>query len=254
MIPPAPQPISFTTAKGSTYEVGEGGTTTRNKAARPDVGHEGDFGPQAPSEATYYVTPEQSLMLAEIQTQGRQPAVIAAMPDGRIGMRYTEGPSAGKFERRTVVTPAREPAVGMTPVELWDGGKKVHFGNEITEVTHAAPRPEPVAAPAIPRESNNALPPRDSVKLEGDEPAPRGTEVGAPEGIAAAKGEGVEPNVDTQLAQRIAMDTPDLLVTLPGSDHPMTAVEAMARIAEEQKSDEQWADLLKVATECALGA
>ncbi|MDA1813311.1 hypothetical protein PDK10_27170, partial [Bacillus cereus] len=37
-------------------------------------------------------------------------------------------------ERRTVVSTSPQPAVGLTPVEIWNNGERVHFGNEITEL------------------------------------------------------------------------------------------------------------------------
>lgn len=120
---------------------------------------------------------------------------------------------------------------------------------------------------ALPRESNNALPPHDSIKLAGDEPAKRGAEVGTGSTKTAGKpapakessaGTGDSnstseaPSIDHQLAQKLATEQPDLKVTLPGSDERMSVAEAMQRIAEEQKQDGQWADLVRTAVECAL--
>lgn len=139
---PVEQPVEatateFTTAKGSTYVVEPGGQTTRNKAARPEHPGVAERGPQPTSEDTFYVTPEDANALGEFQAQGGPAKVIAPLGDGRYGVKYTEGPSTGKFERRTVVAAQREPAVGLTPVELWKGGNRVHFGNAITEVRRA---------------------------------------------------------------------------------------------------------------------
>lgn len=66
----------------------------------------------------------------------------------------------------------------------------------------------------------------------------------------------VEPaaTTDETLARTIATKTPDLMVTIPGNEAPMPIKEALAQIAENQKRDAQWADLVRVATECALGA
>ena len=52
---PATPVTGFRTSKGSTYTVHENGTTTRNKAPRSDVGHEGDFGKKPRTERTVYV-------------------------------------------------------------------------------------------------------------------------------------------------------------------------------------------------------
>lgn len=127
--------VGYTTAKGSTYEVAPDGRTTRNKAPRPE--HPGDSGPQPKSDATYYVTPREAELLGEFQSQGGGKRSINQTSDGRIGVRYEEGKNAGKFERRTVVTPRREPEVGLIPVEVWKDGTRVHFGNPITEVRRA---------------------------------------------------------------------------------------------------------------------
>lgn len=138
--PPVEQPATtFKTAKGSTYEVQPGGTTIRNKAARNEPGHEGDEGLQPRSHRTVYVTPEDANKLGEVQ--GTYPDGVSAglgfTKDGRIGVKYSEGPSAGKFERRTAVNFSDQPKVGHIPVELWNDGSRVHFGNEITEVRQA---------------------------------------------------------------------------------------------------------------------
>jgi hypothetical protein len=135
---PAAAGTTFTTAKGSTYEVTDKGTTIRNKAARTDPGHEGDSGPQPESERTFYVSAEDAQKLGEFQTQGGPKKAIAFTQDGRAGVKYLEGDSEGKFERRTVVSTHDEPAQGLTPVELWKDGTRAHFGNEITEVNKPA--------------------------------------------------------------------------------------------------------------------
>lgn len=122
----------FKTAKGSTYEVHEDGSTTRNKAARPDVGHEGQQGPQPKSEATIYVKDPNVLSL--IQAKGGDATALAKRADGEWGVKYIEGKNSGKFVRDTLVKDEGGPAVGLTPVEVWKDGTRVHFGNEITEV------------------------------------------------------------------------------------------------------------------------
>lgn len=125
--------LGFQTAKGSTYEAHPDGTTTRNKAARPDPGHEGQFGPQPRSEKTFYVTKEHADELSLFQTQGGGKMAIGETSDGRLGVKYLDGKDAGKFETRTVAETAKAPAPGLIPVEVWNGGERVHFGNEITK-------------------------------------------------------------------------------------------------------------------------
>lgn len=124
----------FTTAKGSRYEVHPDGTTSRNKAARSDIGHEGQSGPQPRSQKTFYVTKAHADELGLFQTHGGPAMAIATRPDGTLGVKYLDGSGAGKFEKRTVAKPADAPAPGLIPVETWKDGTRVHFGNEITEV------------------------------------------------------------------------------------------------------------------------
>lgn len=128
-------PQTFTTSKGSTYEVHSDGTTTRTKSFHPEHGA-ADQGPQPRSQATLYVTPEDAVTLGEVQAEGPKRTVRPVSED-EWGVRYEEGPSAGKFEKRTVVTTEKAPRVGLVPVEVWQGGKSVHFGNEITQVGDA---------------------------------------------------------------------------------------------------------------------
>lgn len=124
--------VSFKTEKGSVYQV-NGASTTRNKAARADVGHEGDAGLKPPSERTFYVDEAGALSLSEFQTQGGKKSIVVRGQQAAV--RYDEGPTAGKLERRTLTEIHDRPAVGLTPVELWNGGREVHFGNRITEIT-----------------------------------------------------------------------------------------------------------------------
>ena len=133
-----PRVEAFTTAKGSTYEVHDDGTTTRNKAYRAEHGV-AEQGPMQRSETTFYATPQQAERLGLVQTKGGAAMqIVQHEPSGQWGVRYLDGPNAGQFERRTVGKMATEPAVGLHPVELWNDGKSVHFGNPITEVRRAA--------------------------------------------------------------------------------------------------------------------
>ena len=144
--------VNFTTSKGSTYQVNEDGSTTRNKATRPE--HPGEEGLQQQSEKTWYVTPEDSLKLGEIQTQGGANKKIVELPNGQLGVQYTTGKHAGKIESRTLSDFSKEPKEGMIPVESWDSGERIHFGNAITKVEKAIPtaKEEPKALKGIPKE------------------------------------------------------------------------------------------------------
>jgi hypothetical protein len=156
---------------------------------------------------------------------------------GIPGIRYLDAPSrgAGNGSRNYVIFPGHEGEIRM--------GER----NGV-----------PIAA----READNALPDATSVKLAGDEPAPRGAEVGAVRNEAGqalpTDAEAAKPSeagsIDALMAQKLAAEQPDLQVILPGTDTPISVKEAMARIAEEQKQDTQWGDLVRVAAECALMA
>jgi hypothetical protein len=127
---------SFTTAKGSTYQMNPDGTTTRNKAARPE--HPGDSGPQAPSKKTVYIKPEDARALAPTEGQWRY-----ADHNGQLSLitRTHEKPW-GKSPSSSDIAYSTTPKEGLIPVEFWNGKKlqgqntwgKVHFGNEITKV------------------------------------------------------------------------------------------------------------------------
>lgn len=154
-----PARVRFRTAKGSEYEVLPDGTTVRNKAPRPE--HPGDFGPQPPSETTFYVAPEHANALGEIQARGGPARAVVLSEDGtHAAIKYMDGPSAGKIERRTVVPVERSPRAGAIPVEVWNDGGRVHFGNPITEI-------EGGAAKGFHGEADAAL------RAMGMEPAPR---------------------------------------------------------------------------------
>lgn len=124
---------TFETAKGSVYQINEDGSTTRNKAPRPE--HPGESGIQNPSKQTWYVTADDANKLAEIQAKGGPGKTIKETPDGSgVGVFYLDGPSAGKFEARTLVPASKEPELGLIPVEYFGDNYTVHFGNEIVSM------------------------------------------------------------------------------------------------------------------------
>lgn len=133
---------TFRTAKGSSYVIHEDGTTSRNKAARSDVGHEGDSGPKPRSESTIYLWPEDARRLAQPQGKWRfvfhnmAKRISLATPADNDPNNWGISPSQRDVPFETT------PQVGMVPLELWKGeglkGRKAyssaHFGNEITEI------------------------------------------------------------------------------------------------------------------------
>lgn len=122
---------SFKTSKGSTYVLDAQGRTTRDKAQRPE--HR-DHGKKPRSDATYFVSDADSTKLMERYNQFLKKRSIQRVDENHIGVRFDEGKDAGKFDRKSVVRTSSGPVVGQSPVETWADGK-VHFGNEITEVT-----------------------------------------------------------------------------------------------------------------------
>lgn len=190
--------VGFKTAKGSAYQVHDDGTTTRDKAARSEVGHEGQQGPQRPSQATYYVDSKAAQKLGEIQAQGGSRSLRGiTTPDGeRLAMVYDEGPSKGKAEGRTVVPFSRQPTVGATPVEIWNGGKgtnNVHFGNEIVELMEKPSTSD--VSPALNAEQSPVVSPASS------EPSVREGRHRVTSVKAGSLGKGIESNLAVEKAK-----------------------------------------------------
>jgi hypothetical protein len=136
------EPVAgFTTSKGSTYQVHEDGTTTRDKAARSDVGHEGDSGPKERSAKTVYLDKDAINGMAVPQdTRWR----VIDHGDGTMSLatwndaRKDWGISPGSRN----IPYSEKPAIGLHPLEVWKpenikgltAYKGMHRGNEITEV------------------------------------------------------------------------------------------------------------------------
>lgn len=155
--PQANQQATFTTAKGSKYQLLEDGSTIRDKAARAE--HPGESGVQPKSSFTIFVDDAGADALGIVQTEGVEFA-IEKRPDGSYGAKATTGPGAGKFYRTSITKVSSKPEVGMIPVEVWNrSGKKqaVHFGNKITEVTLSNPAPPSQVTPAPERPAGKGL-------------------------------------------------------------------------------------------------
>ena len=132
----APSGVSFTTAKGSTYQVNDNGTTTRNKSYHPEHGVE-DQGEQPTSHQTVYVDRAGLNKLGMFQSVAPDGLVHQLVTDnGMAAIRRvdaTTGQASPEY-RQSVTQVHSEPAVGLYPVEIWDNGGTVHFGNKITNV------------------------------------------------------------------------------------------------------------------------
>lgn len=169
---------TFRTSRGSTYQVHEDGTTTRNKAYRAEHGAD-QQGPQPRSHSTFYVSNDDADVLGLFQTKGPRKALVR-LPDGRWGVKYLDGKDAGKIERRSVVSVQTKPAAGLTPVEVWNDGTRVHFGNPITDVQQAAP-PKPPGTALVPANTPRISAGDAATGGGGREPPPPGGRgVGSP--------------------------------------------------------------------------
>lgn len=128
--------IGFKTEKGSTYQVTGGGQTVRDKAYRPEHGVK-EQGIQPISERTVYVSKQALSALAEFKLQQNHSKRLVLIVGNQIGIQYLGGERDGKFEKRSITGYSSTPEVGLIPVELWNDGRRVHFGNAIVEVSRS---------------------------------------------------------------------------------------------------------------------
>jgi hypothetical protein len=131
----------FKTKKGSTYEVKEGNTTVRDKAARKE--HPGESGIQPQSVKTIYMPRSEVEKFAGLHQNPEIGTEFVPTGSNTAALRYTEdyGPNkAGDIVKGTEVEFTLEPEVGLNPVEILDfkNPRGIHFGNEITEVVSDA--------------------------------------------------------------------------------------------------------------------
>jgi hypothetical protein len=138
---------TYTTAKGSKYKLFGDGTTQRDKAARQDAGHEGDFGEKKRSSKTVYVEENAAVLSAAgLQGLGAKGARVI-IKNGKASL-LTFNDVSGKWGRSpsgTDVPVFDEPREGLYPLELWkpatdipqgyEGYRGMHAGNKITEIT-----------------------------------------------------------------------------------------------------------------------
>src|SRR6056300_762208 len=129
----------FKTKKGSTYEVKEGNTTVRDKAARKE--HPGESGIQPQSVKTIYMPRSELEKFAGVHQNPDMPTEFVPTGPDTAALRLTKdwGPrKAGEILQGTEVKFTLEPEVGLNPVEILDfrSPRGIHFGNEITEVMY----------------------------------------------------------------------------------------------------------------------
>ena len=161
-IKPKSKVKGFKTSKGSTYEVHDDGSTTRNKSYHPE--HGGDEGIKPKSQKTIYVDTEDVGKLGLMQTQGWEegsfPYLNVDKKLGKVAVSVFGGEKHNTYDKNSLIDFSTEPEVGKTPIEVWDNGKNVHFGNPITEVYG----PESISSP-IKTESDEKA--KEAEKTEG---------------------------------------------------------------------------------------
>lgn len=169
------QEATFETARGSKYVVHEDGTTTRDKAARADVGHEGDFGVKARSALTLYADPKLVGGLSAAGLSGLSRGARVVVDDGKATLLWWNE-KAGKWgtsELSRDIPVSTTPEIGKAPIELWSPKNDVpgrvsyagqHAGNAIVKLDRVerAPREEAnrgEAAPAAREQPPSAVAP-----------------------------------------------------------------------------------------------
>ena len=133
----------FKTKKGSTYEVKEGNTTVRDKAARPE--HPGESGIQPQSVKTIYMPRSELEKFGGVHQNPDIPTEFIPTGSDTAALRLTKdwGPlKAGEILPETEVKFTLDPEVGLNPVEILDfkSPRGIHFGNEIIEVESNIPK------------------------------------------------------------------------------------------------------------------
>ncbi|WP_052350572.1 LPD38 domain-containing protein [Paenibacillus gorillae] len=132
----------FKTSKGSTYTLGENGSTQRTKTL-----HEGhnpnDVGLKTPSQLTVYVDKDVAKLIGSHGSLNKEadPRVVLG-PDGMYLV--SKNSSTGRWGWHGDKIPyTSEPEVGKSPIEFWNitqdaevgaYSKKYHAGNDIVEI------------------------------------------------------------------------------------------------------------------------
>jgi hypothetical protein len=131
----ATAPVSFKTAKGSTYTF-EGQQTVRDKAKRPEHGE--DFGVKEKSDVTFFIPVDAAREIGAWNTSNATGKRIVVRGDTIIltSMNDITGKrgSDGRFQYKTT------PEIGLSPVELWKKDKDGYYkgnhpGNQIISIS-----------------------------------------------------------------------------------------------------------------------
>ena len=155
-------------------------------------------------------------------------AVKAGGYDGVI-VKYTDGSSS------EVVVAATRPE--QVKSAIGNSGKFDPTSGSLTDPLkpgEASPRQQAAAA----REPTSQLPSNESPTVEA---------------VATKPATDIEPGaVDPARLKTLLDERPDMLVKMPGSDETVTVETALLRAHEEYDAEMDFADLVKVAAECAL--
>lgn len=253
-------PMEFTTAKGSVYQVHDDGTTTRNKAARQDSGHEGDAGPKERTVRTVYVDADAAaLSAAGLSNLGPRGARVV-LADGKASLlTWNEGKGRwGAAASARDIPVHDQPAVGRHPLELWEHAddvpgrqafSKMHAGNRITEI-----RRSPAAGGAGRAVQRGDARPAGSQQHgdAGSTPVGNTARAGVPahaHDAATPARQAVEPALAA--AAEVATLRPDMLVAMEdGTELP--AAEVLARAEADRVQAEQDARAFEAAANCFL--
>jgi site-specific DNA-cytosine methylase len=234
---------TFKTAKGSVYELHSDGTTTRMKSVHPE--HPGDEGLKPRSERTFFVTEANAEKLGIFQTQGGVHGKHVRLSGDEAAVFGTDdrtGKVIGLGSSRVPVL--SEPAVGLLPVELWQDGKEVHFGNKIVSVERAVgSEPNDAPGPSVPEPP---VPPAPEVVPPVDlPPAPTPLPTAAPLAKAVANyAERLRYGSDTAgilgAAKRVIDRLADHVAATKGDPKPASPYtylgEAATRFIDQTKS------------------
>ena len=249
----------FTTAKGSTYLLHEDGTTTRNKAARSDAGHEGDSGEKPRTLQTVYVEGDASALSAAGLSNVGEKGARVIVQDGRATL-LTWNDAAGKWGASPSsrdIPVFDKPAVGRSPLELWKPADDVsgraayanmHAGNPIIAVTAKkadAQGRSPAQPIAKSKDFSSPVETPDPVRVQ--QAARAEASIGKPETTQSfAKDIGFDPETGESAISAIAKQieaegrlTPDDATALKAADEGIQDASA-------------WAETLRVATGCVL--
>jgi len=128
--PRAPVPASVQTSNGWTYRFHPDGTTTRAVPSEP--GRRPSLLDGVRSQFTFFVAPGAAKTLGSLlrSPSGGRKALVA-LPQGRIGLRFAEGPHKGKLVKGSVFPVAWDPRVGLAPVEAFASGNVVRVGTPV---------------------------------------------------------------------------------------------------------------------------